>query len=69
MDNIEQGNHKISDFMRIKEAAEFIGVPTSTLRQWDRKGKVKAIRHPVNGYRLYQRDELEQILKNINDSR
>ena len=69
MDKVQQSNHKISDFMRIKEAAEFIGVPISTLRQWDRKGKVKAVRHPVNGYRLYQRDELEQILMDINESR
>jgi DNA-binding transcriptional MerR regulator len=69
MANVQQSNNKISDFMKIKEAAEFIGVPISTLRQWDRKGKLKPVRHPMNGYRLYQRDELEQILDEINGIR
>lgn len=69
MTKVQQSNSKISDFMRIKEAAEFIGVPTSTLREWDRKGKVKAMRHPVNRYRLYQRNELVQILDEINGVR
>ena len=69
MVNVQKSNGKISDFMKIKEASEFIGVPISTLRHWDRKGKLKPVRHPINGYRLYQRRELEQILEEINGAR
>lgn len=69
MDNVHEGNQKISDLLKIKQAADYIGVPVSTLRDWDRKGKLKAVRHPVNGYRLYQRSELERILEGINKKR
>jgi excisionase family DNA binding protein len=39
----------------IKEAASLLGVSEPTLRRWDRLGKLQARRHPVNGYRLYER--------------
>ena len=52
-------------FLTVKEAAELIGVSPSTIRNWDRTGKVKAIRHPVNNYRLYNRNELLSIFERI----
>jgi len=52
-------------FLTVKEAAELIGVSPSTIRNWDRTGKVKAIRHPVNNYRLYNRNELLFIFERI----
>jgi DNA-binding transcriptional MerR regulator len=36
-----------------------------TLRRWDNGKKLKAKRHPMNNYRLYNRKELETILKEI----
>ncbi|MBW2622652.1 MAG: MerR family DNA-binding transcriptional regulator [Deltaproteobacteria bacterium] len=53
------------DFLTIKEAAEFIGVTTETLRNWDRRGKLIPNRHPVNDYRLYRKSDLEDLLKSI----
>jgi len=53
---------KIDDYMTVKEAAEFLGVSSSTLRNWDRAGKLTPRRHPVNGYRLYERSQLERLL-------
>lgn len=54
------------DFLTVKEASEFLGVTPTTLRNWDRKGKLIAIRHPVNRYRLYRKFELVQLLKGLN---
>lgn len=54
--------HTLKDCVRVSEAAEMLGVTTKTLRNWDRSGKVKAMRHPVNGYRLYPRKQLEHLL-------
>jgi excisionase family DNA binding protein len=51
------------DYLTVKDAAEFLGVSPSTLRNWDRSGKVKAIRHPVNGYRLYPKEGLKSLLE------
>ncbi|MDY7037846.1 MAG: MerR family DNA-binding transcriptional regulator [Thermodesulfobacteriota bacterium] len=54
---------RFKDFLTIKEAAEFVGVTAETLRNWDRRGKLVPARHPVNGYRLYRRKDLESLLK------
>jgi len=55
----------LSDYLTVGEAAEQLGVSRSTLRNWDKAGKLRPYRHPVNGYRLYLRDELERLLGQI----
>jgi len=51
------------DFLTIKEAAKFLGVTPTTLRNWDRCKKLVSIRHPLNSYRLYRKSDLEKLLK------
>ena len=53
------------DFLTIKEAAEFLGVTATTLRNWDRREKLVPVRHPVNGYRLYRKSDLQKLLASI----
>ena len=60
---------KIQDYLQIKSAAEFVGVSPSTLRNWEREGKLTAHRHPINSYRLYKKEDLQAILKQIQDSK
>ena len=55
----------LQDFITVGEAAEIIGVCSATLRNWDRSGKLKAIRNPMNRYRLYRRDDIEALLARI----
>lgn len=55
----------LSDYMTIKEAAEYLGVNPMTLRRWDSSGKLKSYRHPINNYRLYKKKDLEKILKGV----
>lgn len=45
-------------YLKIKEAAKLLDVTTTTLRNWDKKGKLKTYRHPMNNYRLYKKSEL-----------
>lgn len=54
---------KLRDFLRISEAAEYLGVSPNTLRNWERAGKIVAHRHPVNRYRLFKREELDAVLR------
>src|SRR5690348_16599884 len=49
--------------LTIGEAAEFLGVSSATLRNWDRSGKLKPRRHPQNGYRIYLHDDLAAVLR------
>jgi excisionase family DNA binding protein len=54
---------KLRDYLRISDAADYLGVSPNTLRNWERAGKVASRRHPVNGYRLFQREELNALLR------
>jgi excisionase family DNA binding protein len=56
---------KLDGYLTVKEAASVLGVSPRTLRNWDRSRKLKALRHPVNGYRLYRREDLQAVLRRI----
>ena len=56
-------------FLNVKEVARLLGVTPLTVRNWDNKGKLSAYRHPANNYRLYKVEEVEELLKNIENSR
>ncbi|HEU5097426.1 MAG TPA: MerR family DNA-binding transcriptional regulator [Roseiflexaceae bacterium] len=59
----------IKDYLTIKPAAALLGVSVNTLRNWERGGKLVAHRHPINGYRLYKRVDLEALLAAIEQPR
>lgn len=56
-------------YLRVKEAAEFLGVSSLTLRNWDKKGKLASYRHPINNYRLYRRIDVENFLEKMDKSK
>ena len=49
--------------IQINEASKILGVSKLTLRNWDKSGKLVAYRHPINNYRVYKSEDIEQILK------
>jgi excisionase family DNA binding protein len=55
----------LSEILTIKEAARLLGVSEPTLRRWDELGKFVARRHPINGYRLYDRAKVLAMRKKI----
>ena len=58
---------KLSDFLRISEAAEYLGVSPNTLRNWENAGKIAAHRHPVNDYRLFKKEDLDALLEMLDE--
>ncbi len=56
-------------YITIKKAAKILHVTPLTLRNWDKAGKLKAYRNPVNGYRVYRLDQLEAFLRQLEGSR
>jgi len=56
---------KLDDYYTVSEAARFLGVSSATLRNWDKAGKLIPYRHPLNGYRLYLKADLEKLLQGI----
>lgn len=53
---------RLDEYLRIKEAAEYLGVCQNTLRNWEHSGKIRVHRHPVNNYRLFKVSDLAQLL-------
>ncbi len=65
MARTQKQDERLGDFLTVGEAAEYLGVSASTLRNWDRSGKVQAGRHPVNGYRLYSKKDLDNLVSGV----
>ncbi len=55
----------LKDYLTIKEVAELLNMSPSTLRLWDKQGKLKATRHPLNNYRLYKKADIEKLINAI----
>mgnify|MGYP001562829949 FL=1 len=57
---------KVKDYLRVKDAADYLGVSPNTLRNWSRDGRIPVYRNPMNAYRLYKKTDLERLLRTIN---
>lgn len=51
--------------LTIRQAAKMLGVNPDTLRRWDKAEKFKAIRHPMNNYRMYSTQTIEKLKNRI----
>lgn len=56
-------------YLTVREVARLIGVTPLTVRNWDKKGVLQAYRNPVNNYRLYLVEDVENLLKSIETSK
>lgn len=55
-------------FLNVKEVARLLGVTPLTVRNWDQKGKLAAYRNPMNNYRMYKIEDVEKLMKKIDES-
>lgn len=53
-------------FVSIKEASEILGVDKTTLRRWDKTGKLKPVRNPLNKYRQYKKEDVIKLAQELN---
>ena len=56
---------KVKDYLKIADAAEFLGVSQNTLRSWAEAGKIACRRNPANKYRLFRKQDLEKYLQSL----
>jgi len=57
----------IKEYLSLSETAELIGKSKETLRRWDNEGVLNAVREPVSNYRVYRKDDVQQLLGNLFD--
>lgn len=53
------------NYLTIGQAAKFLNVSIDTLRRWDKKGKLKAVRRKEDGYRYYSKEIIDLYIKDI----
>lgn len=49
--------------LRIREAAEILGVNPETLRRWDKEGKLPAVKVSVRGDRRYKPEDIDRFIE------
>ncbi|QRE78324.1 DNA (cytosine-5-)-methyltransferase (plasmid) [Methylobacterium aquaticum] len=54
------------DWLQVRDAASLLGVSEKTLRNWDKAGKLRPARHPINGYRIYRAADLHELKRELN---
>lgn len=52
-------------YLTIHEVAKLLGITPLTLRNWDKSGKLKALRNPINNYRVYKTMDIDILLHKI----
>lgn len=52
-------------FLTVKQVAKLLGVTPLTIRNWDKRGRLQAYRNPINNYRVYKNEDVENLLKDI----
>jgi excisionase family DNA binding protein len=54
---------KLSEYLKITEAARTLGVSQNTLRAWADDGRIPVMVNPANGYRLFRSEDLAAFLE------
>ena len=62
---LDLGEKKLSEYVKVAEAAEILGVSQNTVRAWTGNGKLRSHRNPANGYRLFRRIDLQKFLAKV----
>lgn len=60
---------KMNQYLKIKQASEFLGLSIQKLVRMDRGGDLIAYRMPGSKYRLYTQEQLEGFLKSIQENK
>lgn len=53
------------EYYSLNEVSEILGKSKETLRRWDREGKFSAVREPISQYRIYKKEQINTLLKQL----
>lgn len=59
---MEENDINFKSFITVNVASEILGVSKGTVRKWESEGKIHSVRHPINGYRLFNESDLRKLL-------
>jgi len=55
---------ELPELLTLKQTCELLQVHPNTLRQWDEKGILKAVRFGARKDRRYRKDDIEKLVSN-----
>ena len=61
----DQSVKTLREYLKVKDAAKFLGVSQTTLRKWADEGRIPVHVNPLNSYRLFRQSDLEAFLKAV----
>ena len=53
---------QVTELLTLSEASQILKVHPNTLRKWDRKGILKAVRFGERGDRRYKKEDIEKFI-------
>ena len=59
---VDDPGAQISELLTLKETCDILKVHPNTLREWDRKGILKAVRIGLKGSMRYHKADLEKFI-------
>jgi len=63
MHTSDQNDQELPELLTLKEASEILKCHPNTLRQWDRKGILKAVRFGERQDRRYRKEDILKLIK------
>lgn len=55
-------NQSVSELLTLSEASKILKVHPNTLRKWDKKGILKAVRFGERGDRRYKKEDVQRFM-------
>lgn len=59
---------KLPELIKLKQASKLLNVHPNTLRQWDKKGILKAVRFGQRRDRRYRKQDMLNLLNNKSEN-
>jgi len=55
----------MKEYLSLAETAELVGKSKETLRRWDNDGILNAVREPVSNYRVYRKEDVQNLMGSL----
>ena len=53
------------EFLNVRQTAEALGVHENTVRNWEARGLLRAVRLPGSGFRRFSSDDVERLRREM----
>ncbi|MBU0597154.1 MerR family transcriptional regulator [Patescibacteria group bacterium] len=63
VDNTKTDDNKLPELITLKEASEVLKVHPNTLRAWDKKGILVAVRFGERRIRRYKKEDIKRLIE------